>query len=125
MPRVHFQLIVTVEDESGAVSQPINIDKRWVSPAAIPAGADQRGYSVNNSSFQALTAPTGARLAIIELDSTMDDMTLKGVTGDTGIDASPTSNPLGLPAVIPLGDSPSIGITNGSGVTQVIPVTML
>lgn len=124
MARVRLQVIVTIEDENGNVSQPVNLDKRWSSPAAIPAGVDQRGVSVSGAAFGALTVPTGARMALIELGTGMDDITLKGVTGDTGIDASPTSNPLGLPILVPLGDSPSIGLTNGSGETQIFPVTM-
>lgn len=84
----------------------------------------QETISINASTFQALTVPTGAKALIIELGSAVS-ITLKGVTGDTGVKLTPASDPLGLPAIIPLGASPSIGILNGDASAVSIPLIWL
>lgn len=84
----------------------------------------QETITVNAATFQQLTVPTGARLLVIEL-GTAEAITLKGVTGDTGVKLTPASDPLGLPAIIPLGDTPSVGILNGDASAVDLPLTWL
>ncbi len=69
------------------------------------------------SIFTALTVPTGAKALIIILGSATS-LTLKGISGDTGVALTPSSNPLGMDAMFPLGASPSIGILNGLASNQ-------
>lgn len=77
--------------------------------------------SLTGSAFTALSPPTGAT-AVLILPSTNVSLTLKGVTGDTGVTIAPASNALSLPLFLPLGATPSIGITNGSSSTQTLYV---
>lgn len=87
------------------------------------AGAGDRGdirkVSLTGSAFTALTVPSGSKAVVIYLPATAVSLTLKGITGDSGIAITPASNALGLPVVLPLGSSPSIGITNGGGTVSV------
>lgn len=67
--------------------------------------------------FTALAPPTGARGVMIMCQAEVS-LTIKGVTGDTGIAiAGATANQ--IPALIPLGTTPSIGITNAGSSTTV------
>lgn len=78
--------------------------------------------SLTGSAFTALTVPTGAKGILIDLKNAVS-LTLKGVTGDgTGIALEPSTNATGLPLLMPLGTSPSIGILNGSASAQLIDV---
>lgn len=73
-----------------------------------------QAYTVNG--FQAFTVPSGAAAVLIIPDSAnAQTLTLKGVTGDTGIALSKTQ-----PTVVALGTSPSIGITTGGSATFTI-----
>lgn len=81
---------------------------------SFATGAKQRQtVSVSGGGFNALTVPTGAKAIAVKLPTTgSTNLTLKGVTGDTGIKLDAT---LGVPLVTPLGSSPSIGITSTLG----------
>lgn len=81
--------------------------------------ADIRRVSLTGSAFTALTVPSGSKAVVIYLPATAVSLTLKGVTGDSGVPITPASNALGLPVVLPLGSSPSIGITNGGSTVSV------
>jgi hypothetical protein len=76
------------------------------------------------SAFTALSPPSGAKAVVLIL-GTATGLTLKGVTGDTGIVLVPSSNPLGFDAILPLGTSPSIGITSSNTASQTIEVIWL
>lgn len=73
--------------------------------------------SLTGSAFTALTAPSGAKHVII-LPGTAVSLTLKGVTGDTGVALTPASSPTGAPISLPV-SSPSIGIYNGGSTASV------
>lgn len=63
--------------------------------------------------FNAITVPTGATaVLIIPPSGNAQTITLKGVTGDTGVPLSKT-----MPSAIALGSSPSLGILTGGAVT--------
>lgn len=84
--------------------------------------------SLTGSGFTALTVPTGASLAIINpvvQGVQAAGVTLKGVTGDTGIAAVPSSLPITAPIMVPLGTTPSIGLANASASAQSVEVIWL
>lgn len=94
--------------------------------AAIGAGTNGKRETVSltgSSTFTALTVPSGAK-AVLILVGTNASLTLKGVTGDTGIALTPSSNAAGYPVLLPLGTSPSIGILN-AGTTASVEVIWL
>ena len=63
--------------------------------------------------FNAITVTTGATAVLIVPDSANTaTITLKGVTGDTGVPLSKT-----MPSAIALGSSPSLGILTGAAAT--------
>lgn len=70
--------------------------------------------------FNALTVPTGAKGVLIKLVSGALTLTLKGVTGDTGIKMQ--SGTLStVPIMLPLGTTPSIGIAaDGAGTIEIL-----
>lgn len=71
----------------------------------------QQTVTLTASSFTAITVPTGAKALLIS--ALTGAATLKGVTGDTGIALG-----INCPTLIPLGTTPSIGITDTSGSNQ-------
>jgi hypothetical protein len=85
---------------------------------------DMREYSIATATYQAFTIPTGAKLMLVYLGDAVS-MTLKGNTADTGVPVSPSSGPLGLDLVVPLGASPTPGILNGHSGTQSVWVAFL
>jgi hypothetical protein len=111
----------TLTNSDGSISAGPGGEHRW-SPATD--GGDRRSYTIAATTFQALTVPTGAD-AVVILPGTATSLTLKGVTGDTGVALTPSSGPIGLPILLPLGASPSIGIYNGASSSQTITVIFL
>lgn len=87
-------------------------------------GGKRETVTLTASSFNALTVPSGAKVLIIILGSATS-LTLKGITGDTGITLAPASNPTGIDAIIPLGATPSIGILNGLASNQNVELCWL
>lgn len=77
--------------------------------------------SLTGSAFTALSPPSGAKAAIIDVGTSVS-LTLKGLTGDSGTTVAPASSPIGLPLVVPLGATPSIGFANGSATAQTVTV---
>ncbi len=75
--------------------------------------------TVTASTFTALSAPTGARALLLILGQATG-LTLKGVTGDTGTTLCPTTLPIGLDLIIPLGATPSIGLASSNTSDQVV-----
>jgi hypothetical protein len=114
---------VTVESGDGITARHKS-SKRW-SPAAALATGKVESVSLTGSAFTALSPPTGAKAVALVLPTSAESLTLKGVTGDTGIVLSPASGFVGCDALIPLGSSPSIGITNGDSTTVVIQAIWL
>lgn len=69
------------------------------------------------SGFNALTVPTGAQGVMIRLTAGALTITVKGVTGDTGV-VLQSGTLTTVPIILPLGTSPSIGLTtSGTGGT--------
>lgn len=110
-----YYLRATVEDASGTIW---NMEQPPVKfGLGVPnqqAPVDQE-FSIPASTFQALSPPAGARLLLIRTSA--PSLTLKGVTGDTGIALTPAANVLPIDIAIPLGATPSVGIANGSATT--------
>ena len=77
--------------------------------------------SLTGSAFTALTAPSGAKGIFIVNAPANISLTLKSVTGDTGIAMTPASNSAGLPIFLPV-SSPSIGILNGNATARTITI---
>ena len=94
---------------------------RWSTGSSTSLGIVRQKVTLTASVFTALTVPSGAKSVIIKVGSATS-LTIKGITGDQGIPIAPASNPLGLPVVLPLGASPSIGILNGLGSDQSVEV---
>jgi hypothetical protein len=66
-----------------------------------------------SSTFTSLSPPSGASMLVLVLTGTPTGaLTLKGVTGDTGIPIAPASGWKGFPMMLPLGTSPALGILN-------------
>lgn len=68
--------------------------------------------------WNAFSPPSGAQFVLMVL-GTATGLTLKGVTGDTGIPIAPASSPLGLDVLLPLGDAPALGLTATAGGAQI------
>jgi hypothetical protein len=104
--------------------------------AAVQLGTGRRGFrwtptvlkveqvTVTASTFTALSPPTGAKAYYIDLGEAVG-ITLKGVTGDTGVKVTPASTPVGIPAFGPLGSSPSIGLASSHASNQTVTVYWL
>jgi len=89
-----------------------------IGSSAVPK---REQVTVAASTFTALSPPTGAKAVLIDMGSALS-LTLKGVTGDTGIAIMPSSSPTPVPVLLPLGTSPSIGITSAYGSGQAVTV---
>lgn len=75
----------------------------------VGTGVDATNTYAAINGFQAFTVPTGATaVLIIPVAGNAQTLTLKGVTGDTGIALHITN-----PTVVALGSTPSIGLTTG------------
>lgn len=126
--RVQLTLNIEVKDEVECARQTVRSRAAWL-PAAALANGKRETVSLTLSTFTALSPPTGAKALVIEWDKEPNDsiinLTLKGITGDTGIKLLPASSQPKIPLVLPLGASPSIGITNGEASTQVIELLWL
>lgn len=113
---------VSVRSVDGLEGQHAPVASRWA-PGAGTNGTRQT-VTLTASAFTALSPPTGAKAVVLIL-GTATGLTLKGVTGDTGVALVPASNPLGIDAVLPLGTTPSIGITSSNTSSQTIEVWWL
>ena len=112
--RARLKIEITVEDENGLA---VNYAPQVIS--WTPGVVKRESVSLTGSAFTALSPPSGAKALLIDLGAAVS-LTLKGVTGDTGIALEPASASLALPLFFPLGSSPSIGIANGSASTQTV-----
>lgn len=95
----------------------------------VPVGAGTTGkretVTISASAFTALSPPSGAKAVLLILGSATG-LTLKGVTGDaTGITLTPSTNPLGIDAFLPLGATPSLGLASSNTADQDIEVLWL
>ena len=121
MPIATLDVNLTVEDGTGRRDAE-QTRARWSTGDASSLGVKRERVSLTGSAFTAFTVPSGAKSLEIRVGSAVS-LTLKGITGDTGITIAPASNPIGAPVFLPLGASPSIGVANGSGSAQVIELT--
>lgn len=103
----------TITDSTGQISTLLS-DNTF--PLGTGDAAVDTEVTIAATTFQALTVPTGAKAVRIR-PGTAVSLTLKGVTGDTGIAITPASMPAGQTVFddvyLPLGATPSIGILNG------------
>ena|SRR5258708_1230532 len=111
------------------VTDPTGIAQyREQAPARFGPGAGTTGkretVSLPGSTFTALSPPAGAKALCIILGQATS-LTLKGITGDTGVALTPASNAIGFDAILPLGASPSIGILNGNASGQSVDLLWL
>lgn len=113
---IRIQLVIS---EAGRVVEQLPEHRAmWGTGSLLPK---RERVSVGAATFQALTVPSGAQSVYIDPGSAVS-LVLKGVTGDTGIALTPATNPTGLPVLIPLGSSPSVGILNNHTSAQVVTV---
>ena len=110
-----------VEDASGIVVEGPQDIVSDVDIAAALINGSREAYSLTVSAFTAFTFRTGARGVIVRLVSGALDclLTLKGVTGDTGIvlKLAATATLPTLPIVVPVASTSTIGITSATGVS--------
>lgn len=105
-----LQLDLTVRGADGSIQAAYSpVSFRWG-----PTVLKRESVSlVGSSTFTALSPPTGAVLLILVPTATPTGiLTMKGVTGDTGIPIAPASLFKGFPLVLPLGASPTLGFLN-------------
>lgn len=108
MPRfARVRLEISVDDGS-SVSAVVAEEAVFSVAAALPK---EERVSLTGSAFTALSPPTGAKGVFIEV-GVNPSLTIKGVTGDSGVAATPSSNVWDGWAFLPLGATPSIGIAN-------------
>lgn len=89
--------------------------------ADVVAENGKREQVTLSNGFTALSPPTGAQAVVIRPISGAFTMTLKSVTGDTGIVLGAASTLPILPVMLPLGSSPSIGLTcTGASVVELL-----
>lgn len=126
--RVNLKLEIEVKDEVDCVRNGVRSRAAWLPPTAAPNGK-REVVSLTGSAFTALSPPSSARVLVIEFDKEPNDsiinLTLKGVTGDTGVKLVPSSAQPKIPLVLPLGASPSIGIANAESSAQSIEILWL
>lgn len=113
---------IAIEDGDGLEGGRPTVQTRW-SPGAGNNGTRQT-VTITASTFTALSPPSGAKAVALIL-GTATGLTLKGITGDTGTTLTPSSSPLGLDAILPLGATPSIGIASSNASNQTIEVLWL
>lgn len=89
--------------------------------AALLKNGKRETVSLTNAAFTALTVPAGAKGILLMCDASVGPMTLKGVTGDTGIVILTAVAP-GVPIMLPLGTTPSIGILNSNAAAQSVDI---
>jgi hypothetical protein len=121
--------LATVRVSADVVDPTGPVISRDLLPVRFAPGAGNVGevttVTLAANAFTAITVPAGAKAMLIELPTAAVSLTLKGVTGDSGISLTPATNFVGLPVLIPLGASPSVGILNGSSTEQTVTVTFL
>lgn len=117
-----LQISFSVEDGAG------NRDgdatrARWSCGDASSLGVQRQKVTLAGSVFTTITVPAGAKSVEIRVGSAVS-LTLKGVTGDTGVKIAPATNPTGVPVIMPLDPTvtPSLGILNGSAASQTVEV---
>ena len=113
-----LRLIVEVVGEDGVETAWAPEPTRFTPASLLPK---REVVSLTGSAFTALSPPSGAKAAIIDVGTSVS-LTLKGLTGDSGTTVAPASSPIGLPLVVPLGATPSIGFANGSSTEQTVTV---
>lgn len=126
--QARLNLKVEVKDETDSLRNGEQSRASWLPATALNNGKRET-VTLTLSAFTALSPPTGAKVLIIPFDkdpnTAIINCTLKGVTGDTGVKILPASAPPNIPLVLPLGASPSIGITNGEASNQTIEILWL
>jgi len=119
MATVTARSLVRVVTTEGGVDRTIIEDVDVIADVVFENGRRETVTLANG--FTALTVPTGSQAVWIRPLTGAFTFTLKGVTGDTGIVIGVASTLPILPCVLPLGTTPSIGITcTGAGTVEVI-----
>lgn len=116
---------VVVSDEEFRETQSVHSRARW----STNGNGKRELVTLPASTFVALAPPTGASCLVIAFDRPPNkgavNLTIKGVTGDTGIKLNPPSNPKNIPLCLPLGPAPSIGIANDHSTAQTLELLWL
>jgi hypothetical protein len=105
-------------EEASVVKLERFLEPRWA-PGALCPQVQQISLAIGANT---LTVPSGAAAVLIDPGSCVS-LTLKGVTGDTGVPIAPASNPQGIPLLIPLGSVATFVIASLS--VQTIEVVWL
>lgn len=101
-------VLATITDAGGTLQERMDL---LGSISAVLGTNGQRQPITLSSGFNAISVPTGANAVVIRVVSGAFVLTLKGVTGDQGI-AIQASTLTTIPIVLPLGTTPSLGITS-------------
>lgn len=89
-------------------------------PGAIrwsPGVLKRETVTLTAAAFTTFTQPSGASLLIVIPASAAASLTLKGVTGDSGIGSVPNTLYKGFPMLLPLSAAINVGIANAGAVT--------
>lgn len=109
---------VTVRDAHGIVGSVPERNYR-ITPALTERDVVSLAAGANT-----ITVPLGAQGVAIDLNGATE-ITLKGVSGDTGIALSPSAAVPRLPLFLPLSGVTSFVLTNGESTAQTVYLTYL
>jgi hypothetical protein len=114
-----LKIDLSVEGSAGeGILQSFAKEYRFVPGAAADTGGTRITVSIAAATFGSITVPTSAKLVMIFLPADAESLYLKSLTGDsTGIALTPASAVAGLPVILPLGASPTLGILNSGDAT--------
>jgi hypothetical protein len=114
--RVLLRATVT-DDADGEV---VMAETIAASIADVVGTAGKRETVALTAAFTALSPPTGSAAVMIRVVSGAVTITLKGVTGDTGV-VLQSGTLTTIPLLLPLGTTPSIGLlSSGTAVVECI-----
>ena len=114
-----LQLTISVLDDHSRQVGPVPVIQSW-----SPTQQNRSVVSLTATDWTQLTIPTGTTLLLLLLGAAFN-LRLnfeEGPTASDGIPLAATDSGLGLPAVIPLGDSPVVWVYNGEDDAQEIIV---
>ncbi len=103
-----IRISVVVTGTNGALEEVYEPGPIRFAPAVL-----QRQTLALANGANTVTVPTGAKFVLLILNSVLS-LTIKGISGDTGIPLTPSSAPLGIPGLFPLNAATSFVITNGT-----------
>lgn len=108
-----ISVVATVTDAGGTNQERMDL---LGTLSAVFAANGQRQPITLTTGFNAITVPTGAQAVVISVRSGAVTLQLKGNTSDIGV-ALQASTLTTVPLVLPLGTTPTLGITAGGAAT--------